>query len=255
MYGIAFYYGISPQAIMTANPTINPRMMGPGTTLLIPVTPIPGSTATATLALTPTSTPRYKALHEPDCYPDASGGLWCFVLLENFENGALENVTAVITLTEGEENRSETAMMPLNLLPAGASLPLVVYFDPPVASDYSITAEVDFLLPVMPEDQRYLAVDIIDQSILISEDGQQAQITGKVVLPEDGQDARYLWINGTAFDEAGHVLASRRWDSEAGISAGEIVPFKLTLYSLGGTIDRVELLTEVMADQPSEVED
>ena len=255
MYGIAFYYGISPQAIMTANPTINPRMMGPGTTLLIPITPIPGATATATLALTPTSTPRYKALRQPDCYPDASGGLWCFALLENFEGGALENVTAVINLTEGEETRSETAMMPLNFLPAGAALPLVAYFEPPVAAEYSITAEVDFLLPVMPEDQRYLPVEIRDQEIAISEDGQQAQVAGTVVLPGTGRDARYLWINATAFDEAGHVVGSRRWENKADLSAGEAVTFDFSLYSLGGAIDRVEILAEAMAVQPSEVED
>jgi LysM repeat protein len=32
MFGIAFFYGISPQALMTANPTVNPRAMGLGTT-------------------------------------------------------------------------------------------------------------------------------------------------------------------------------------------------------------------------------
>ncbi|MEA3327963.1 MAG: LysM domain-containing protein, partial [Chloroflexota bacterium] len=92
MYGIAFFYNISPQALMTANPTINPRAMGPGTTLLIPITPTPGSSATATIDLSATPSLAFAALPAPDCYPDALGGLWCFVLVKNDEAGALENV-------------------------------------------------------------------------------------------------------------------------------------------------------------------
>lgn len=250
MYGIAFGYGISPQAIMTANPTVNPRMMGPGTTLLIPITPIPGATATATLALTPTATPRYAALLEPDCYPDAVGGLWCFVLLENDQDGALENVSAEVTLEEGDDVRNEIAMMPLNLLPEGAALPLVVYFEGPVAEDYSVSAEINFLLPVMPDDQRYLSLELVDQSVAISDDGEMAEITGAVALPEDGSDARYMWVHATAFDSDGRVVAARRWESDQeNLTAGDEITFELTLYSLAGEITAVKVLAEAMADQ------
>jgi hypothetical protein len=255
MYGIAFWYGISPQAIMTANPTVNPRMMGPGTTLMIPITPVPGATATATLALTPTATPPYAALHSPDCYHDAVEGLWCFVLLENNEGGALENVSAEVAVKMGEDIRTETAMMPLNLLPAGASLPLVVYFEGPIPEEFSVSAEVDFLLPVMPDDKRYLDVELIDQVVAVSDDGGRADISGTAVIPEDGTDARYLWINATAFDLDGHVVATRRWGDERALSAGEQAVFNLTLYSLGGAIDRVEILAEAQAALSSNTED
>ncbi len=256
MYGIAFFYGISPQAIMTANPTVNPRLMGEGTRLLIPITPVPGATATATLALTPTATPPYAALHDPDCYPDAVGGLWCFVLLENDQGGALENVSAEVTITMGEESLNKIALMPLNLLPAGAALPLVVYFEGPIGEDYEVSAEVNFLLPVMTEDDRYLPVELVDQSVEISDDGQRADISGIAVLPEDGMDPQYLWINATAFDDSGRVVAVRRWESpEEILSTGREIPFEFSLYSLAGEIDRVEILAESLADQPSDGED
>jgi len=256
MYGIAFYYGISPQAIMTANPTVNPRLMGAGTKLLIPITPVPGATATATLALTPTATPPYAALHGPDCYPDAAGGLWCFLLIENDQGGALENVSAEVTLTAGEETRNKIALMPLNLLPAGAALPLVVYFEGPIGEDYEVSAQVNFLLPVMPDDQRYLSVELLDQSIKFSDDGQRADISGIAALPEDGRDPQYLWINATGFDSAGRVVAVRRWEnSEENLSTGDQIPFAFSLFSLAGEIDRVELLAEALADQPLDVED
>jgi len=94
----------------------------------------------------------FSALPAPDCYPDALGGMWCFVLVKNDEAGALENVTGLIKLQQGEEIRQEIALTPLNLLPAGESLPLTAYFPPPVSEEYSISASVDFFLPVLPED-------------------------------------------------------------------------------------------------------
>jgi LysM repeat protein len=255
MYGIAYFYGISPQAIMTANPTVNPRLMGAGTRLLIPITPVAGLTATATPELSPTATLPYNVSSTPDCYPDAVGGLWCFLLLENRQGGALENVSGEVTLEEGEEIRSEAAIMPLNLLPAGAALPLVVYFEGPIGEEYEVSAEVDFLLPVMPNDARYLDVEL-DQSIDFSRDRRRADISGTAALPADGTDAQYLWINATGYDDSGRVVAVRRWESPEGdLSAGDQIPFAFSLYSLAGEIDRVEILAEALAVQPPEVED
>jgi len=245
MYGIAFRYNISPDVLMTANPSVNPRAMGVGTTLLIPVTPMPPSAAaTQTPVLSPTPTPRYAALHEPVCYPDAFGGLWCFVLVENSETEALENVTGVVVLEADEETREETALMPLNLLPAGESLPLIGYFEAPIPEDYSVTAEVEFLLPVMPGDQRYLPVEISEQSMVLNEDAQVVALTGEVYLPAGQPESRYLWINAIAFDEEGLVVATRRWESDSQISGGETRAFDIILYSLGGAIERVDLLVE-----------
>lgn len=255
MYGIAFFYGVSPQAIMTANPTVNPRLMGAGTRLLIPITPVPGMTATATPELSPTATPPYIVSENPDCYPDAVGGLWCFLLLENRQGGALENVSAEVTLEEGEETWNKVANMPLNLLPAGAALPLVVYFEGPIGEEYEVFAEVNFLLPVMPNDARYLLVEL-DQTIDFSRDRRRADISGIATLPADGADPQYLWINATGYDDSGRVVAVRRWESpEEVLSAGDAIPFEFSLFSLGGEIDRVEVLAEALAVQPPEVED
>ena len=245
MYGIAFRFGISPDVLMTANPTVNPRAMGVGTTLLIPITPMPpAAKATETPVLSPTPTPPYAALHEPNCYPDASGGLWCFVLVENNEAAALENVSGVVKLEAGEDTREEIALMPLNLLPAGASLPLIAYFQPPLPENFTATAQVDFLLPVMPEDQRYLTVEITRQRMILDDEDRVAEMTGELFLLEGQPDSRYVWVNATAFDAADNVVATRRWESDRQLSAGETLTFNLFLYSLKGTIDHVDLLVE-----------
>ncbi len=249
MYGIAFFYGISPQALMTANPTVNPRAMGPGTTLLIPITPGPEATATSAITETPSPTQPYAQLNEPDCYPEAAGGLWCFMLVVNDETSALENVSGIVRLTTGEETWEEPAVMPLNLLPQGEALPLIAYFQPPAPEAFTVSGEVDFYLPVMPGDTRYLPVEIQSQRLDLSEDGQSIQVSGTLALGDSGGEASYLWLQATGFDSAGNVVAARRWEVDGPVGTGETRDFTLSLYSLGGPIETVDLLAEAHRQQ------
>ena len=251
MYGIAFYYNINPQALMTANPTVNPRAMGPGTKLLIPITPGP-ETTTETIDQSPTPTLIFSALPAPDCYPDALGGMWCFVLVTNDKAGALENVTGLIKLQQGEEIRQEIALTPLNLLPAGKSLPLVAYFQPPISEEYSISASVDFFLPVLPEDARYMPVEILEQAITIDADGRAASISGELTFPEGCVNPAYVWISATAFDREGHIVAVRRWENEQAFENSDQLPFEFSIYSHGGPIDSVDLLVEAYREQTTQ---
>ena len=260
MYGIAFRYGLEPQALMTANPDVNPNAMVVGMQLLIPITPSPEPTATPTLdapTATPTSdaptatmteaatsTPQAVILQEPDCYPDAAGGLWCFVLATNGQDTDRENVSAQVTLSDGEAERDENAIMPLNLLPAGAMLPLTAYFEGPLPGEYTVTAELGFFLPVMPDDVRYLPVEIIDATTAFNEDGDVATVTGTLVIPDDQREVQYAWVSATAFDAEGHILAVRRWEADAPVTTGSNLPFEISLYSFAGEIDRVSLLAE-----------
>ncbi|MFN2302891.1 MAG: LysM peptidoglycan-binding domain-containing protein, partial [Anaerolineales bacterium] len=220
MYSIAFRFNISPEVLMTANPSVNPRAMSVGTSLRVPITPMPDSTPTSVISLSPTPTMRFRTMQEPDCYPDTLGGLWCFVLVINRNDGALENVSGVVTLEQGEDQRQEDAIMPLNLLPAGAALPLIAYFDPPISEMYAVEAEVSFLLPVMPDDRRYLPISIVNQVLELRQDGQVAKVTGEINWSRGQSDVEYLWIQATAFDELGHVVAARRWEAELPLPTG-----------------------------------
>jgi LysM repeat protein len=257
MYSIAFRYDLSPDVIMTANPDVDPRAMTVGMTLLIPITPTPPPTTTATSDFVQTATeptPEESALPAPDCYPDALGGMWCFVLVKNDQDTALENVSATIMLGKGDDARQETAVMPLNLLPARESLPLIAYFQPSLPGSLDVSAEIDFSLPVMPSDQRYLDLVIDEQALDISEDGQTATVSGTISLSSDQSDADYVWLSATAFDRQDHILAVRRWENDLDLLAGEEVTFSVTLYSMGGPIDRVDLLAEAQPVQTGEGE-
>ena len=249
MYSIAFRFNISPEALMTANPTVNPRAMSLGTNLLIPVTPVPEATQTQLIALSPTPTMPYRTVQEPDCYPDSLGGLWCFVLVINREDSALENVSGVVTLSQGEDLLQEDAIMPLNLLPSGQELPLIAYFAPPIPDVYTVTAEVSFFLPVMPEDQRYLPISVVNQAFDLLRDGKTAVITGEITWPGGQPEAEYVWVHATGLDAAGHVVAARRWEAVQPITTDELLAFTINLYSLGDPIERVDLLAEALAVQ------
>jgi LysM repeat protein len=248
MYSIAFRYGLSPAEVMTANPDVDPRAMIVGMTLLIPITPTPPPTATPTMdGAQATAAPTEAgeaAAPPPDCYLDATGGMWCFALVENDQDSPLENVSGVITLGEGETARQETAITPLNLLPAGAALPLIAYFQPPLPADRTASVEQNFSLPVMPDDQRYLSLTLDEQPLDLSEGGLAATASGTVSLSADQADAEYVWISATAFDAAGHIVAVRRWDSTLELVAGGTLDFEIMLYSMGGPIDHVDLLAE-----------
>jgi len=237
MYSIAFRYVI-------ANPTVNPRMMSVGMTLLIPITPSPEPTPTASLAVSTTPTEEEDEALIPDCYLNALGGLWCFVLVGNEEDQARENISALVTLVGEDQTLQEVALAPLNLLPAGKSLALAAYFPPPIPAAYTATAMVDFWLPVMPGDDRYLNVALDAQEINLSENGRAARVRGEVTLPADQGTAQYVWVNATAFDEENHVLGVRRWESTSSLAAGETQTFEFFVYSLAGEIDRVEVLVE-----------
>ncbi len=251
MYAIAYYYNISPQELMTANPSVDPRAMGPGTTLVIPVTLTPEPTPTEGVDPSPTATQTFAALPAPDCYPDALGGLWCFVLISNDGSDAYENVSGIMELQQGDETRQETALTPLNLLPPGQSLPLAAYFQPPVDQAFSVSAVVDFFLPVMPDDARYLPVEILDENIAIDVDGMAASISGTLQLPDGQPNPSYVWICATAFDEEGHILAVRRWESEQLLAAGDQLPFEFSVYSHSGPIEVVNILVEAYKESKS----
>ena len=249
MYAIAYYYNISPQELMTANPSVNPRAIGPGTTLVIPVTLTPEPTSTGTVEQQPTPKMTFSTLPEPDCYPDALGGLWCFVLLSNEDTSAFENVTGVMELQQGDEKKQEIAMTPLNLLPSGQALPLVAYFQPPVDQDFIVSASVDFFLPVIPEDDRYLTVEFQEENITNDPDGKSASISGVLLFPEGPAGPAYVWICATAFDSDGHVLGVRRWESDQSAGISETLPFEFSIYSHGKPIESVALVVEAYRNQ------
>jgi len=58
------------------------------------------------------------------------------------------------------------------------------------------------------------------------------------------QAARQVWVVGTSYDDAGHIVGVRRWEWENGLAPGGSLPFEFTISSIGGTIAQVEFAVE-----------
>jgi LysM repeat protein len=236
---IALRFGVSMDELIAANPEISPNAMSVGQMINIPGSPLNSSGE-------PTPTPAPFTIEGIECYPTADGGMWCFVLIHNDFSDLMENVSAQITLVNaaGASLASQTALLPLNILPPDISLPLTVFFPPDVPADARPQVQVLTAIRLLSGDRRYLPASTNNTLVQVNADGHSARVTGQVLLPTDSPAASQVWVAGTAFDESGRVVGMRRWEWDEGLSPGGSLPFEFILSSLGGRIERVEFAVE-----------
>lgn len=254
MFSIALYYGIPLEALKTANPNVNPNAMGVGTVLQIPLTPTPRPTSDPSK---PTSqatdeTSPLKLTSAASCYPDAFGGARCLVLLTNESEERLENPAVGFRLKnpDGSNVAEMIVFAPLNLIPAGVTLPVYVYFPAPVPEDVQVEAWVDSWLPTMPEDERYASVTISKSHIDHENDDQVALVSGELSVATQGKQIGSVWLLAVAYDADGNPLGLRRWEASLPISNPGRIPFETIVYSMAGPIDSVELFAEARLSTP-----
>ncbi len=235
--GIAQRFGINLDALLSANPGIQPAVLSVGTTLIIPTGDgIPGE---------PTPTPVPLQVLQVHCWPETDGGLWCFALVQNEYAQTLENISAQFTLLDanGQELSSQAAFSLLNILPPGQYLPLAVHFPPRVQINVSVRVQMLSAIRLLPGDARYLPVVTENTLVSIEISGRTAQVAGRVRLTGAGT-ANTLWVLATAYDGAGNVVSVRRWESPSALTAEAPVLFDFLVSSVGPEIDRVEFLAE-----------
>jgi LysM repeat protein len=239
---IALNYGVTINDLILANPDLDPNALVVGQVVSVPA---PRAQAGSTSG-NPTPTAIPLALASPDCYPSLEGGVWCFLLVRNDNAGPVENMTAVIHVAgiSTGEVYSQTAVAPLDLIPAGGSLPLVAYFPAPMPQQFQASAELSTAFSVPDGNTRYLPAHLDDTSTAIAANGLSAAITGQVIV-DGGTSANLVWLAATAFDADGHVVGVRRWESTQALAPGQPLSFSLNVYSSAGAITRVELALEV----------
>jgi hypothetical protein len=116
---------------------------------------------------------------------------------------------------------------------------LMAYFAPPLPDEFEARSEVISALEVAADDTRYLNLEVETGKVEINPDGEQAVVSGEVILPEDVPIPSQVWVLAVAYDGSGDIVGARKWKS-----AGE-THFVITVYSLEGMINHVEVLTEV----------
>ena len=262
LMAIAFYYGITLDELLAANPSVTPNWMSVGTILQIPVTPTPLPTATATPAptntaqilQTQTATPSgpLELQGEPSCYQNPLGELNCLVLIKNQGEETLENpsVSFRITSPKSDYESELVVFAPLNLLQPGSSLPVLASFPAPVPEAYVSHAEIVYWLPTKPDDDRYADTEVTFSKISVSEDQMIAYVDGKISVDSAYREIASLWLLAVAFDQDGNPVGFRRWEAALPIDNVEAIAFNTIVYSLGPGIDRVELMAEARFQTP-----
>ncbi|MCI0551920.1 MAG: LysM peptidoglycan-binding domain-containing protein [Anaerolineae bacterium] len=237
--GIALKFGVSIDDLQAANPEISPNAMSVGTVLNIPSNPDNPSGE-------PTPTPASFSVQQIECYPTAAKGMWCFVLVHNDFSDFIENVSAQVTLVDSNNATlaSQTALLPLNILPPNTSLPLAVFFPPDIPTNAKPQVQVLTAIRLLPNDERYLPATIHNTLVEVNAEGHSAQVSGLVLSQSQATDATQVWVAATAYDDDGRVVGVRRWESNTALPAGGSLPFEFMLSSIGGRIARVEFAVE-----------
>ena len=236
--GIALKFGVSIDELIAINPEVSPNAMSIGTTLKIPSIP-----NNPTGESTPTPVP--FTVEQIECYPTTNKGMWCFMLAHNDFPDFMENVTAQVTLVDSNETfiATQTALLPLNILPPNTSLPLSIYFSPDIPIDAKPQVQILTAIRLSPNDSRYLPATVNNTLIQINANGHFANITGEVRLPAESKAATQTWVAAVAYDESGRVVGVKRWEG-GGIQPGGSLSFEMTVASLGGVLTRVEFAVE-----------
>jgi hypothetical protein len=243
------------QALQAANPGVSATALSVGTKLVIPTgSQVPGE---------PTPTAAALPVLQTHCWPETTGGLWCFALMQNNYAETLENISAQFALLDsgGQQIASQVAYGLLDILPASASMPLAAHFTVPgqaagpvqatvpgqaagpVQAGPGLRVQVLTAIRLLPGDTRYLPVRLENTLVSVEADGQSAEVSGRVSLTGTGT-ANTLWVLASAFDAAGNVVGVRRWESAAALTAGAPVAFDFPVSSVGPGIAQVEFLAE-----------
>jgi LysM repeat protein len=247
MLRIAFFYGLSLEDLMAANPETDPNLMSIGTVLIIPgsVETAPANAAAPAVYPTPTAIPVQTG--QIQCISTREGGAWCTLPLSNPQDFALEGLTAVFRLTDRQNQATveQSAFLPLDRILPGQSLPLTAYFPPPLPMPYEAHAEILIALP-NPDDGRYLVARMNQQKVIFAENGLSAVISVNISLELPNATARQVRVAAVAYDQQDRVVGMRRWQNPDGqvLQAGQTLPVKLNIYSLLGSIQRVDLAVE-----------
>ncbi len=236
--GIATRFDVRLDDLLTSNPGVSPTALQVGRLLTIP---IGGNTSGE-----PTPTPVPLTILQTDCWPSAEGGLWCFALAHNNYAETIENLSMQFTLLDdsGQEIGSQMAYGLLNILPAGRKMPIAAFFPAPVPADVHPRAQVLTAIRLPADDSRYLPIALQNTLVRVDWPGRTAHVSGRAALTTQSTTAGTLWVLGVAYDQYGHVVGVRRWDSSAALNAESSLAFDFLVSSLGPPIDHVDLLVE-----------
>jgi uncharacterized protein YuzE len=244
LIGIAYRHGVTLDELMLANPGVDPGFLSIGQVLIIPLPSAEGESAPSL------ATPVPLQLTEVACYRTPTDGLWCITSAVNDTLLPVENLQVAITLIDavGEPLASHSAYGPLNMLDAGQSLPLAVFFPPPAPAFSAVAAQLLSAIELGDADARYLSLETTYQGQSEDAFGRLWRVQGQVSpLPEEERRAERVVVLVVGYDAQRNVAGFAIWEAGQELDAEHSITFDVMLFSLGPPIVEVNVMPEALA--------
>ncbi len=137
--------------------------------------------------------------------------------------------------------QSVIAIPPLNYFFPDQSMPLAAYFETDFPGPFQVSAD---LITSLPSERTEPLTVISDPVYRYRENNTIADINGLIKLEESEFSGNQIWIAAVGF-HGGSPVGIRKWISSQEIKVNEEIPFELVLYSLGPSIDQIQLISEI----------
>jgi LysM repeat protein len=243
--GIALAFGLTREELAAANPGLNADLLSIGQQILIPAPGADGSTATPI----PTPTPLPLDTGRPRCFLTTSGGAWCLLTVRNNTEESVEGLTGWITLLDerGAPVLTLPVYPPLNVLPPGEAMVLAGFQPGPMPAFFALASALTMAVPVHDAAQRYPALEwsLVRSQPAADRRSWQAEI--EVALPAEVVGTPRVTLALLALDAQGEVIGFTQWERQPALLPGERAVARLSVYSLGPAIERVEILAEALS--------
>jgi LysM repeat protein len=243
--GIALAFGVTREELAAANPGLNPDLLSIGQQILIPAPGAGGGTATPI----PTPTPLPLQAGVPRCYLTTSGGAWCLLSVLNTTEAAVEALSGWVTMLEdrGAAVLTVPVYPPLNLVPAGKAMVLAAFVPAPAPDFASAVAALTMAVPVQDAERRYSPLEWSLRSSLAGPDRRSWTAEIEFGLPAETEGAPRVAFAMLAFGAHDDVVGFTKWEPDGQPVPGARTTVRLSVYSLGPEIERVEVLGEALA--------
>jgi LysM repeat protein len=228
---IALRYGITLSMLQSANPGVDLNYLKEGQELIIPPkeqTPVPNLSSPTPAALMVTG---------ETCYPAADGAGWCIASITNNQPEGVMYITGEFILLGNGKTRQAPFTADLDVLPPGKTIPIYAYFETPFLYPYQLNVSIQSALLQSSEFEEK-DYQILEQKLIYDSTGLAVQITGVIRTSDPAPQGLIIIAAGYAGNQPAGV---RKQELGSSLAGGSDIKYQLWLYSVGPTIDRVEI--------------
>ncbi|MBN1438614.1 MAG: LysM peptidoglycan-binding domain-containing protein [Anaerolineales bacterium] len=236
---IAAKFGVTVDALIQANPGVDPNALPIGQVLVIPVRPAGSETPP------PSPTPVSLELGPPYCYPQPSGGKWCLAMVGNPGPDPVSGLILRFSLYASPEEDAFSALdtaFPLFVLPAGRRTAAAVFFPPELAQPEIARVELASAVRTT-EALGILPAVVTKETAVPRSDGIELTVEFRIDA-EDGAAATRVDAVLVLLDSLGRPVGFRIWHGQGEWPPGPTHTLTLDAFVLAGRMDSYEFILQ-----------